>query len=144
MMMKTYYKNSLKFKILERIEQISGNVILRKDVQDMGGARQISRCFKDLVEMGKLVRIGSGVYAKSYPSQYVSTILVRGGADQAFRTALTRLKILYEPSRAEQDYNSGKTTQVPVKNAVRLKTRCRRTLSYGNNKLFFEGDINAR
>jgi len=66
---KNYYQKSLKFKVLARIkQQISGNVIVREDIEDMGSSRQISRCFKDLVEMGELVKIGYGIYAKAYVS----------------------------------------------------------------------------
>lgn len=65
-MIKKYYKNSLKFNILDKIKQMSDNIVLRADIQDMGSPRQISRCLKDLVEMGELTKIGYGIYAKSY------------------------------------------------------------------------------
>lgn len=143
-MNKNYYKNSLKFKVLDRIEQISGNVILRKDVQDMGSARQISRCFKDLVEMGKLVRIGKGVYAKAYISEYLNLPVIQSGFGQACKEALNRFNVKWEPGTAEQNYNAGRTTQVPVRTVVKLKSRFRGCFIYGNRKLIMENRINAR
>ena len=143
-MRKVFYKNSLKFKALERINQISGNVILREDIQDMGSPRQISRCFKDLAEMGRLVKIGYGVYAKAYMSEYINKPVIKGGFGPVCKEALTKLGVKWEPGTAEQEYNAGLTTQVPVRTVLRLKSRFRGRLAYGNRKLIAEKKINAR
>jgi len=143
-MSKLYYKKSLKFKVLDRIRQMSGNVILRKDIQDMGSPRQISRCFKDLTEMGKLVKIGNGIYAKAYISQYINRPVIMTGFGQACKEALTKLGVAWEPGSAEQEYNAGLSTQVPVRTIVQLKSRFRGHLTYGNRKLIVEKGINAR
>src|SRR6185312_3193539 len=132
-----YYQKSLKFKVLDRIKQLSGNVVLRKEIADMGSPRQISRCLKDLIAMGELVKIGYGIYAKAYTSKYTDTPLIKGGIDSAMRDALKCLGIAYEPGSAERKYNEGKSTQVPVKNIVKLKNRCRRCISYKNSRLIF-------
>lgn len=143
-MKEKYYKNSLKFKVLERIQELPGNVILRKDIEDMGSSRQISRCFKDLVDMGEIVKIGYGIYAKSYISEYLNKPVIKGGFDQACREALTKLGIKWEPGKAEKEYNAGLSTQVPVRPIVCLKNRFRGHLKYSNNRLIIERGINAR
>lgn len=143
-MKKTYYKNSFKFVVLERINKLSGTVVLRADIEDMAGLRQISRALKALVEMGELVKLGSGVYAKAYQSYYAKEPIIKGGFGAACREALDRLKIAWEPGQAEKAYNSGKSTQVPVRTIIRLKNRFRRHLTYGDRKLIFEDQINAR
>src|SRR5260221_10246742 len=141
----TYYQNSLKFKALNRIkQQITGNIVLREDIEDMGSSRQISRCLKDLVEMGELVKIGYGIYAKSYVSENLNRPVIKGGFDQACKEALTKLDIKWEPGSAEQAYNAGLSTQVPVRTIVQLKSRYRGHLSYGNRKLIVEKGINAK
>lgn len=142
--MKKYYKNSLKFKVLDRIKQMSDNVILREDIQDMGSPRQISRCLKDLVEMGELTKIGYGIYAKSYMSENINKPIINVGFDQACIEALTKLNVKWEPGSAEKAYNAGKSTQVPVRLIVCLKSRFRGHLTYGNRKLIVEKGINAR
>lgn len=143
-MKRTFYKNSLKFKILDRINQLSGNIVLREDIQDMGSPRQISRSFKDLVEMGQLVRIGYGIYAKAYVSEYINKPVIKNGFGSVCKEALTKLGVKWEPGTAEQEYNAGRTTQVPVRTVVRLKSRFRGRLAYGNRKLIIEKKINAR
>ncbi len=142
--MRVKYIESLEYKILSRLKTIRGNVVLRKDFNDLGSYRQISRALNKLIEEKKLVKIGVGIYAKSYISKYTDIPLIQNGVDATFRQALTRLGIAYELSSAEKNYNAGKTTQVPTGNAVRLKSRCRRSLAYRNSKLIFENKVNAK
>jgi hypothetical protein len=143
-MTRRYYKKSLKFKVLERITQIPGNIILREDIQDMGSPRQISRCFKDLNEMGELAKIGYGVYAKAYLSEYIDRPVIKGGFGGACIETLKKLGVQWELGSAAQAYNAGLSTQVPVRTIVILKSRFRRPLAYGGRSLIIEKRINAR
>jgi hypothetical protein len=129
---------------MERIEQLVGHVVLREDIANMASPRQISRCFQRLVEMGLLIKIGHGVYAKAYLSEYLNKPVIAGGFEQVCKEALTRLGVKWEPGEAEKAYNAGLSTQVPVKTMVQLKDRYRGQLSYGNKKLIVERGINAR
>jgi hypothetical protein len=110
----------------------------------MGDSRQISRCFKDLMEMGELVKIGYGIYAKAYMSRYINQPVIRGDFGQTCKEALTKLGIEWKPGSAEEAYNAGLSTQVPVRPVVRLKGRYRGHLSYGASKLIAEKGTNAR
>jgi hypothetical protein len=143
-MEKRYYKKSLKFKVLDKIQQLSGNIVLRSDIESMSSPRQISRCLKDLVEMGALIKIGKGVYAKAYISEILNKPIIQVGFDQACKEALTKLGVKWEPGRAEKAYNEGLSTQVPVRTVVRLKKRFRAHLKYGTRELLVEKGINAR
>ena len=142
--MKVTYENSLKYQILQLVEQTPHNVLLRQDFTHLGSYRQISRVLNTLIHQKKLVKIGFGIYAKAYESKYSDQPLMVDGFDVISREALNRLDAKWEPSSAEQDYNTGKTQQVPVHNFVRLKTRLRRHLEYADRQLHFEGNINAR
>lgn len=142
--MRVKYSESIEYKALLRIKSIRGSVVLRKDLSDLGSYRQVSRAINKLIEDKKLVKIGSGVYAKTYQSKYSSTPLIKNGTDTTLRAALKRLDIAFEPGSAEKEYNEGKTTQIPVRNIVRLKSRCRRRIGYKNNELIFEKNINAK
>ena len=130
--------------MLVRLKAHSSNVVLRSDFADLGDYRQVSRGLKALITDKELVKIGFGLYAKAYQSQYTNSPIIKGGTDLALREALTRLKIPFEPGSAEQAYNAGESTQVPVRNIVRLKSRCRRLIRYKNSQLIFEGNINAK
>lgn len=143
-MTRNYYKNSLKFKVLDRIQQSPGNIVMREDIEDMGSLRQISRCFSVLVEMGELVKIGHGIYAKAYLSEFINRPVIKTGFGQACKEALTKLGVQWIPGSADQAYNSGLSTQVPVRTVVQLKSRFRGRLKYGNRQLIVEKGINAK
>lgn len=142
--MRVKYQNSIEYKALNRLKTIRGNVVLRKDFNDLGCYRQISRVLNKLISEKRLVKIGAGIYAKAYTSKYTNIPLVKNGIDSTLREALKRLGVAYEPGSAEKDYNEGKTTQVPVRNIVKLKSRCRRRIGYKNSELIFEKKINAK
>ena len=142
--MKVSFENSVKKKVLDRITRLRNEVILRRDLEGTGEYRQVSRALNKLIAQKKLVKIGSGLYAKAYQSKYTEIPLIQGGTDTTLRKALDRINVRYEPSSAELAYNAGKSTQVPAKNMVRLKSRCRRKIYYGNSQLFYEKNKNAK
>lgn len=142
--MKVKYQESIEYKMLNYLQTVRSSVVLRKDFSKFGAYRQISRVLKKFIIQKKLVKIGAGIYAKAYISKYTDIPLIENGIDSALREALTRLGIAYEPGSAEKNYNAGKTTQVPVQNIVKLKSRCRRRIAYRNKQLIFEKNINAK
>lgn len=142
--MRIKYSESIEYKALNRLKAIRGSAVLRNDFEGLGSYRQISRAISKLIEEKKLVKIGTGIYAKAYISKYSSTPLIKNGTDSTLRAALKRLGIAYESGSAEKAYNEDKTTQVPARNIVRLKSRCRRRIGYKNSELIFEKDINAK
>ncbi len=142
--MRVKYTESTEFKTIARLKKIRGSVVLRKDLQGIGSYRQISRVLNALINEKILVKIGAGIYAKAYLSKYSSTPLIKNGVDASLRFALKRMGVAFEPGSAEKEYNEGKTTQVPARNIVRLKSRCRRRIKYMNSELIFEKNINAK
>src|SRR3990167_7350222 len=142
--MKKKYKDSIEYKVLLRIDKIRSNVVLRKELLDLGSYRQISRPINKIITAKKLVRIGAGIYAKAYVSTYTNVVLIKDGFEYACREALTKLGIQWEPDSATQKYNAGLTTQIPMWNAVQLKSRFRGKIGYNDRKLIIEKKINAK
>ena len=52
--------------------------------------------------------------------------------------ALGRLGVEIAPTRMEQDYNPGKTTQVPTGRVIGVRSRVRRTITYNGVPLSYE------
>lgn len=142
--MKVCYTDSLKYKILQRITALPSSVILRSDVQDLGGYRQIGLVLQALQKEKRLVRIGYGIYAKARISPYTKKLVIEDGFVSASREALTKLGVEWQPGSAEQAYNLDKSTQIPVRNIVQLKKRFRRKIYHGDQILQFENNINAK
>lgn len=142
--MKVKYENSIEYQIVKWLERSKSTVVLRKDFEGLGSYRQISRALNKLIKRKQLVKISYGIFAKAYESKYIDQPLIQNGFDIASREALDRLMVEWELSRDERAYNEGRSQQVPMQSVVRLKSRCRRKISYAGRELYFEGNTNAR
>src|SRR5260370_39349097 len=63
---------------------------------------------------------------------------LRLAKEGAARQALNKLGVKWEPTEAERAYNEGRSTQVPVNPAVRVRGRFSRQLRYGDTELVLE------
>lgn len=133
--MKVEFKKSITFKVLQRVEALSGDVVLRSDVAKLANPRQISRALNRLVKRGHLTKLGYGIYAKLARSELTQATYLKEGVLPTMRAALNKLKIRWEPSQEELDYQAGKSTQIPVNPITRLKDRFRRQLRYRDMEL---------
>lgn len=139
-------RKNLKFsdQVSAYIEKLPDKAILRQQLNHLGSSRQISRALNALIAEGKLIRIGYGVYSKAYKSPYGGVVVLSNSFSEVCMEALNKLGVQWEPGKAIQDYNSGRSQQVPVRYVVRLKSRYRGHFTYGGRKLLFEKNINAR
>ena len=128
---------TLKTKVLKRIDRKRGDVFLRADFEDLGGYDQVGRALRQLVREGRLVRVGQGLYARARPSMTSGEPVPVGGL-AALKEALRRVGVETLPSRLEQAYNAGRTTQVPTGRVVGVSRRVRRQIGYGGFSLSFE------
>lgn len=136
--MKVLFQDSILCKVQARIAKISGKIILREDLEDLGDSRQISRSLRHLMSEGKLVRISSGAYAKARVSGITGEVIPAGGFSTIVRELLTRLGVEWKPGKAEQQYNAGQTTQVPVSGSVIINGRFRRKIFWKDMKFSYE------
>jgi hypothetical protein len=136
--MKKIRCDSLTYQIRQRIDKLPSKTILRSDVDDLGDYRQVSRALLSLIKRGIVVRIGYGLYAKARQSSISKKPVIDGGFQEIACEALDRLEVDWEIGQAYQDYNERRSTQVPVHAIVKLKSRFRRTISWGGMKLRYE------
>jgi hypothetical protein len=97
----------------------------------------VGRALRQLVQRGQLLKIGLGIYSRAIKSPFDDRPIPPGGLS-TLREALTRVGIETFPSRLEQDYNSGRTTQVPTGRVVGVLRRVRRRVGYNGIALRFE------
>lgn len=136
--MKVPFKKSITFKVLKRIKRLSGAVVLRSDVTNIANPRQISRALNRLIKDGYIVKLGYGVYAKLDRAKFGQIAYLKEGVLPTMRAALSKLNIRWEPSQEEQDYQAGRSTQIPANPATKLKDRFRRQLRYREMELIRE------
>lgn len=133
---------SLKPKSLEQLVQrlvaeYPSDVFLRADFEGMGGYAQVGRALRKLVKSEQLLRIGYGVYARAVKSPISGKPIPAKGLATLIE-AVERLGFKVLPTRMDQNYRNGKTTQVPTGRAVAIQGRLRRKLGYNGIYLSFE------
>jgi hypothetical protein len=116
------------------------DVFLPREFADLGGEDQVVRALRGLVREGRLVRLGYGVYGRAITSRLSGEPILYSpnGFAGAARQALDKLGVKWEPTEAERAYNEGRSTQVPVNPAVRVKGRFSRQLRYRDTELVLE------
>lgn len=131
---------TLREKIEGRIARKRDDVFFPREFVDLGGEDQVLRAFRGLVRDGELVRLGYGVYGRAVASRLSGEPMLNspGGFAGAARQALNKLGVQWEPTTAERAYNEGRSTQIPVNPAVRVKGRFSRKLQYQGRELVIE------
>ena len=128
---------TLETRLKKRIDRKRGDVFLRADFDDLGGYDQVGRVLREFVRAGKLLRIGQGLYTRAVKSPFNDQLIPPKGL-RTLTEALKRLGIETTPSQLEQDYNAGRTTQVPTGRVVAVRGRVRRKIGYNGVALSFE------
>jgi len=134
-------RQTLREKIEQRIARKKGDdVFLTREFKALGGEDQVVRALRELVEHGRLVKLGYGVYGRAIVSSLNGKPMLysRDGFAGVARQALDKLGVEWEPTEAERAYNEGRSTQVPVNPVVRVKGRFSRHLRYRNAELVLE------
>jgi hypothetical protein len=134
-------RQTLRDKIEQRIARKKGeDVFLTREFKTLGGEDQVLRALRKLVDDGRLVRLGYGVYGRATLSRLSGKPMLYNheGFFGAARQALDKLGVKWEPTESERAYNEGRSTQVPVNPVVRIKGRFSRHLRYRNTELVLE------
>ena len=131
----------LEQRLIARINRKRSDVFLRADFADLGGYDQVGRVLGGLVRKGRLLKIGQGIYTRAAPSPFDGTPAPIKGLRALAAEALRRIGIETSPTRLEQAYGSGQTTQVPAGRVVGVSKRVRRRIGYNGTYVSFE---NAR
>jgi hypothetical protein len=133
-------RRTLRQRVRERIGRRRDDVFLTREFRDLGGEDQVLRALRGLVREGELVRLGYGVYGRAERSRLSGEpmLAARGGFVGAARQALDKLGVKWEPTEFQRAYNEGRSTQVPVNPAVRVRGRFARQLRYQDAELRLE------
>lgn len=131
-------KRKLKDKIMIRISLKKCAVFLREDFEDLGGYDQVGRILRQLAREGKIIKIGYGLYAKAKISPLTGKLVPVLALPTLAREAIERLGLQTSPSRLEQEYNAGRTTQVPTGRLIAVNGRISRRIGYNGTYVSYE------
>jgi hypothetical protein len=125
-------------RIDQRIARSKRNVFLRSDFASLGSYDAVGRALRQIVDRGRLVQIGYGLYAKAERSPFTGKVAPIVGIKRLATEALKRLGAKVENSTLETAYNGGRSTQVPTGRMLAVKNRVRRRIGYDGNYVVFE------
>ncbi|NTV21528.1 MAG: hypothetical protein HGA57_09135 [Chlorobium limicola] len=121
---------TVEYKIMARIARKKNAVFVRDDFSDVSDYDQVGRALRSLTKKGNLIRLGYGVYAKAKKSPINGAAVPVAPLPTLAKEALQRLGVETLPSRLEEAYNAGETTQVPTGRLIGVKGRVNRKLGY--------------
>jgi hypothetical protein len=129
---------TIETRILARISRMKSSVILREDFIDLGGYDQIGRALRQLAQKGRILKIGYGLYAKAKVSSLTGEILPTQNLPTLAKEALKRLGVKVNPTKAELDYQAGRSTQIPTGRLIGVKNRISRKIGYKGATIYYE------
>jgi hypothetical protein len=92
-----------------------------------------------LVDTGKLVRVGHGIYAKTRMNRFTGTLLPAAPFESIASEAFRKLGIDVGPGTLARDYNSGVSTQIPMMAVVTTgRRRITRRIQVGTKRVVYE------
>jgi Family of unknown function (DUF6088) len=125
-------------RVMRRIARKKSSVYLRDDFVDLGGYDQIGRALRQLAQKGQIVKIGYGLYAKARISNLTGETLPVESLPTLAREAMKRLGVELTPTKAESDYQAGRSTQVPTGRLIGVKDRISRKIGYRGAAIYYE------
>lgn len=131
--------NTLESRVRYRLSRSKDSVFTPMDFLDLSDRDQTGRVLRKLVAEQLLIKIARGLYAKTKTSSVTGKIIPAKTLSILAKEGLTKLGVRVVPSRAEQAYNSGETTQVPTGRVIAIKgRRVSRKIGYKGNYIVLE------
>lgn len=104
-----------------------------------GSEASVKRALKELTDIGVLVRLGVGIYAKAKPSVISGNPIPIQPLEVLGPQALSKLGVRIKESLQTAEYNSGRSTQVPTGIVVNIgKQRVSRKIGFNGKFLKYE------
>ena len=126
-------------RIRRSIRSRSDLVFRPTDFQPFGSEASVKRALKELTDIGLLVRLGVGIYAKAKPSVISGKPIPIQPLEVLGPQALIKLGVRLKESFQTAEYNAGRSTQVPTGIVVNIgKQRNSRKIGFDGKFIKYE------
>jgi len=140
--------NITKKKILRLLDTSDDDAFVRREFAPFGSGMQVARALRQLIEQGRLVRAGQGIWVKSvrmtspFKSNYGEVVTVaQTSATGAAMQVLPKLGYKVSYSKLKLDQLEKRSTQVPISSMIRILNKKReRTIVVNKQKVEYEKD----
>jgi di/tripeptidase len=132
----------LESRVLRSIARRKSVVVLRAELAPLGSPAQLSRVLAKLVKAGALVRVSSGVYAKTRWNKFSGQLAPAAPFEAIAAEAFRKLGIKVDHGALAAEYNAGLSTQVPMLPIVSTgRRRISRKIQVGSKTLMYERPV---
>lgn len=111
---------------------------LRAEFASLGGRSQVGIALRGLSQRGLIVKVGHGIYAKARKSSISGNPVPATDLLSIGFEALRKLGIEAGASRAMKDLSEGRSTQVPMRQAISVDRPVGRKIGFGSQSIAFE------
>lgn len=129
---------TLKSKVKYRISRSKTTVFTPKDFFDLSERDQVGRALRQLVVEGCLIKFGQGLYAKAKRSSLTGKLIPVQPLPLLAKEALGKLKVSVVAAKAQELYNSGRSTQVPTGRVIAVKGRVSRKMAFDGKSISYQ------
>lgn len=132
---------SVREKLLVVLRRRRSNVFLYADFAKLGSTAQLGRALRALVDAGKLVKLGVGVYARAKPSVVSGKPIPVRPVEVLAPQVLKKLGVKTYPSELVAAYNGAHSTQLPAGIVINTgNRRIARRLGFGRQFVRYENN----
>ncbi|MBB4225560.1 DUF6088 family protein [Variovorax guangxiensis] len=132
----------LEERLLRSVRQRNSDVILRAELANMASASQLSEALKSLQNKGVLMRIGTGIYARTRRSSVTGATIPAGSLETLATQAFKKMGVEITAGKAAEEYNSRRTTQLPGAFVANTgHRRITRKIEVGGRSVVYENDF---
>jgi len=131
-------KQTLNSRISYRIKRSAIPVFVPDDFKDLSDDDQIGRVLRTMTRSGVLIKLGQGVYTRPKISKLTGKLTLEKSLRDLAILALIKLKVEVVPTKFEQDYIGGQSTQIPTGRVIGIKGRVKRKISYNGKSIQYE------
>lgn len=130
--------NILEKKIQYRIKKSKDFVFMLPDFLDLSDRDQIMRALRKLITKGLILKVGQGVYVKAKKSNLTGKIIPQADLTEIGKEVAKKLNFKILPTKYEQWYNEGKSTQVPNGKVIAINGTILRKIGFNGVYITYE------
>lgn len=130
--------DTIEVRIGRKISRSKRNVFMRESFKDFGSYDAVGRALKRKTDNGQLIQISKGIYAKAEISRITGRPAPLIGIKALASEALKLLGYQVSAASSEQNYNQGRSTQVPTGRILAVNKALRRRIGYDGKYVVFE------
>ena len=113
-------------------------VFMHEDFEQLGASySQVGRILRKLVDEGRLVRFGTGLYARTVLSEISGKPVIDTPVQWLAKEFLERRGVTVKPTEYGRRQKAGKSQQVPTGNVIGVDRRVTRQIRYRSGEISY-------